>query len=182
MDKRQVDGLYSSQGAHVCYYFLPSKERKTLGRGCGRLKTPVERRERARRESATADTRGGLANPSGLPMTALLRNYDQSPLPVGGWEKNRDFELFPHLSKSYHCKLRKKNLLCIEFTTFLTGQSLLEPISHFCVLPTNISATGNKTDWYSYTRGALFKEFSRNVLQKKQCAKNWAKSGCEGFC
>lgn len=68
----------------IFFFFLPSKERKTLGRGCGRLETPVERRERARRESAIADTRGGLANPSGLPMTAPLRNSDHSPLPVGG--------------------------------------------------------------------------------------------------
>lgn len=68
---------------HACYFFLPSKERKTLGMGCGRLETPVERRERARRESAIADTRGGLANPSGLPMTGPLRNHHRSLLPGG---------------------------------------------------------------------------------------------------
>ncbi|KAJ4924577.1 hypothetical protein JOQ06_003531 [Pogonophryne albipinna] len=49
-----------------------SGERKTLGSGWGRLEIPVERRERAR--SAIANTRGGLANPSGLLMTAPLRN------------------------------------------------------------------------------------------------------------
>lgn len=43
---------------------------------------PVQSKERARRENAIADTRGGLASPSGLPITAPLRNRDQSPLPV----------------------------------------------------------------------------------------------------
>lgn len=52
----------------ACYFFLPSKERKTLGSGCGRLQTPVERRERAR--SAEANSGGGLADPPGLLMAA----------------------------------------------------------------------------------------------------------------
>ena len=70
-----------TQTSRLVIFFLPSKERKTLGSGWGRLQTPVETSERAR--SATANTRGGLANPSGLPMTAPLRNPDRSPLPVG---------------------------------------------------------------------------------------------------
>lgn len=83
---------------HACYFFLPSKERKTLGRGCCRLETTLERRERARRESAIADTRGGLANPSGLPMTAPLRNPDQSPLSC--WRCLKEKKIFSTL---YFC-------------------------------------------------------------------------------
>lgn len=82
-------------------FFLPSKERKTLGRGCGRLETPVQRKERARKENAMADTRGGLANPSGLPITAPLRNQSQSPLLLerGFGEKIVNSEnTFPHTS------------------------------------------------------------------------------------
>lgn len=40
----------------------------------------MQRKKRARRENAMADTRGGLANPSGLPITAPLRNQSQSLL------------------------------------------------------------------------------------------------------
>lgn len=83
VDRGHVYRFHSFQRWHVCC-FLPSKERKTLGRGCGRLETPVERNETARRESTTANTRGGLANPSSLPMTTPLRNHDQSPQSVGG--------------------------------------------------------------------------------------------------
>lgn len=83
VDKGQVDCLHSFHRGHVCC-FLPSKERKTLGRGCGRLETPAERRETVKRESTIASTRGGPANPSGLPMTTPLRNHHQSLLSVGG--------------------------------------------------------------------------------------------------
>lgn len=65
-------------------FVLPSKERKTLGRGCWRQDAPVERRERARRASAIAGTRRGLADPSGPPMS---RNQEQSLPPVVGGNK-----------------------------------------------------------------------------------------------
>ncbi|TNN68769.1 hypothetical protein EYF80_020957 [Liparis tanakae] len=62
----------------LCYPFLPSKERKTLGSGCGRPRTPVEKRERDR--SADANSRGAppAADPSGLPMAA--RTPDRHPI------------------------------------------------------------------------------------------------------
>lgn len=62
--------VFGFRGVCLFVFDLPSNERKTLGRGCGRLETPAERTQRARRESATADASGGPAGPSGLPMTA----------------------------------------------------------------------------------------------------------------
>lgn len=74
------------------FYVLPSKDRETLGTGCGRLETPVEtKRQRARRESSMVDTRGGLANPSGLPMTAPLRIDDWSLLSEGQKKKKEKY-------------------------------------------------------------------------------------------
>lgn len=65
----------------------------------------MERKESARRESAIADTRGGLANPSGLPMTALLRNHVQSLLPVVGiWKEKQGFRVYLSVQYEYKTK------------------------------------------------------------------------------
>lgn len=58
---------------------LPSKERKTLGKGCWRLNVPAESNDRARRQSPMPDTRGSLADPSGLPI--MRCQEPQSALP-----------------------------------------------------------------------------------------------------
>lgn len=81
-----------SETFFVIFFVLPSKDRETLGTGCGRLETPVEtKRQRARRESSMVDTRGGLANPSGLPMTAPLRIDDWSLLSEGQKKKKEKY-------------------------------------------------------------------------------------------
>lgn len=58
-----VKGTRGEAGGGRGCSFLPSNERKTLGRGWGRLDTPTQRRERARRAS-------DIANASGAPMVA----------------------------------------------------------------------------------------------------------------
>ena len=47
---------------------LPSKERKTLGRGGVRLEMQGRRESQRRRQAALGSTKGGLAGPSGRPM------------------------------------------------------------------------------------------------------------------
>ena len=131
-------------------FFLPSNVRKTLGRGWGRQETSVGRSETARRERTTADTRGGLAFTSGLPMTAPpLRNYDRSPLPVGQKIRDLVWKFVLNLLKSY--KLTKKTFL------FITNKPLLQC---FC-------------DWECKTQLSLYQKRFYDLLETNQRTEIW---------